>query len=145
MSDTKMVAPQPAALVGMGSNKLRVICMIFPTYEMGEDWLAKTFGWSVRPYSTAEDPDDGCATPQSRDLRCGLVFDKGKQVDLEHTEEEYAEKYAKKVGAVDATKRFKWEVAHKLFVSYYSGCGACYGLMLREVPYGEPLVSFDLD
>ena len=36
---------------------------------------------------------------------------------------------------------------HKLFKegSYYSGCGGCYKLLVREIQFGQPIVSWDLD
>lgn len=43
------------------------------------------------------------------------------------------------------------EIIHPLYLklfkdgNYYSGCGGCYDLRIREVEFGKPIVGWDLD
>jgi len=37
------------------------------------------------------------------------------------------------------------DVSEELFTSFYYGCGGVYGMVLKEVPFNEKFVRFDLD
>jgi hypothetical protein len=111
---------RPAYLKALGANDFEVICMIFRSFEQGQEWLQREtpFMWKEHEHTH---PNFRYAT-HDEDLS-EIAF---KCRDLD--ELTYA------------------DVLDKIFTRWYFGCGEAYALELIELDaYNTPLVAWDLD
>jgi len=106
-------------LIGLGPNRVKVPCLIFPDMETGKTYM--------------ENHSEFVARVKQTDT--GIYYRvRAEKVDIW---EGHQLQVAQNGQVQDPPKAF--------FTSYYGGCGECLSFLLKEVEFGKPFVPFDLD
>lgn len=109
------------AIIGEGPNGLEIPLVMFPNKEQADAFVEqfpkhpKIEGWLDEDFSDVS----------------GIYF-------CDDVNEGGDENYHSPQGR---------DLYNKLFKEgdYYSGCGGCYKLLVREITFGQPIVGWDLD
>lgn len=136
-------------LIGQGVNELEIPCMFFDDFEKGVQIVSSILGKPSVICHESSDGNPNTASWIADDERGenGWIFpyrsitgmsaedikarrQKDRDVHNDGTIEEKSKRFGK---------------AYEFFTSYYNGCGGCYDLVLKEVPYNTPFVAWDLD
>lgn len=110
-----------AVLIGLGPNSVEIPCMLFESAEKAHTFAKVNFG------------------EQNKHGQYKVDFDEERVYD----ESEYDAKTVEEMKADGCVFGIpKWK---SIFKNYYGGCGECFALIVKEVPFESVFVSWDLD